>query len=77
MKEVPLAPLREAFAGSGLTFCEVARRINRHESFVRRYLGGRIHYSPDGSRRVLATTNYENACALAEAIGVDPFEVGL
>jgi hypothetical protein len=85
---VDVAPLREAFEQSGLTLSEVCRRLGWYCSKVkrpgtgpdtsrlRRTLGMQPHsssYGPYVNRRI----GYDLAARIAEAIGVDPVEVGL
>jgi hypothetical protein len=88
---VPTAPLREAFERSGLSVCELARRLDwwHHTSDgnggrrrapdtmrVARQLG----IKPTHSRRKVhlrQAMRYERALEIAEAIDVDPHEVGL
>lgn len=83
--EIPVAPLREAFERSGLTAAEVARVLDWRDPRgridgrrVKRALGivpvamGR-GYGP----KCVRSTSYERALKLADAIGVDPVDVGL
>lgn len=84
-REVPIAPLREAFKRSGLTAAEVARVLDwydhrsRPDSHrVQRAFGiapsGMGHgYAP---KRIRSTT-YERALMLADAIGIDPVDLDL
>jgi hypothetical protein len=84
----PVDPLREAFLASGLTFSHIARQCGwvRYQrgleigdaTRVARLLGLRDYKpGPGYPRRVRERISYENATRLAEAIGVDPYEVGL
>lgn len=77
--KVPVAPLREAFLRSGLGAQEVARRVGwwatptrPDGSRVRRTLGLTVD-RPGRSTRTLVDT--EIVEALADAIGVPPWEV--
>jgi hypothetical protein len=82
---VDVAPLREAFEQSGLTLSEVCRRlgwycpkVNRPSlgpdtARLRRALGTQHHGRGYVNRRI----GYDLAARIAEAIGVDPVEVGL
>jgi hypothetical protein len=80
-REVPVAPLREAFLRSGLSRCEVARRMgwgNKAGYRASRALGlvptpMRRGYPP----KHIETTSYDRAVQLARAIGIDPTDVGL
>jgi hypothetical protein len=87
-RKVEVALLREAFLRSGLTAGDVARvlgwraagsqRGRADSQRVKRYLGitpypGTRGYPP----RLRERFSYEMAVKLAEAIGVDPVDVGL
>ena len=84
--EVSVGPLREAFARSGMTVCQIARIVGVDEHVVARILTNRGYYLyknlSDGTRvrygpyRNAGTCSYENAVRLALAMGVDPVEVG-
>lgn len=82
---VPIAPLREAFERSGLIAADVARTLDWYDyngradgHRVKRALGiipsgfGRGY----GNKRI-RSTSYERALMLADAIGIDPVDVGL
>jgi hypothetical protein len=89
---VEVAPLRDAFLGSGLSASEVARRLGWQRKHLHR---GKYRQMPDASRvtrmlgirvyapgrgypsRARCGMSYENAAKLADAIGVDPIDVGL
>jgi transcriptional regulator with XRE-family HTH domain len=84
--EVPLGPLREAFAQSGLSFAEVARRTGWDANYVSRNLrpdgwGYSQRRMADGTKRFYRSRYYsvcyENAVKFAEALNVDPVDVGL
>jgi hypothetical protein len=85
--EVDLAPLREAFLRSGLTAGDVARtlgwtrtnygrRVN-DSGRVKRYLGISPCQGGGQAPRLRERCSYKTAVMLAEAIGVDPVDVGL
>jgi hypothetical protein len=78
---VPLAPLRNAFRASGLSMREVQRRAGRSEGWARRYLieGAYYYEYRSGLRERVYTEHCEYATAvrIAEALGIDPVEVGL
>lgn len=83
-REIDLAPLREAFLASGRTLVDVARALDWYDrgkpdgGRVSRSLGLRPYYSGRVKRsRLRAACSYEMAVRLADAIGVDPFEVSL
>lgn len=83
--EVSIAPLREAFERTGLTATEVARSLNWYDhrgradgQRVKRALG--ILPSAMGrgcGSKCIRSTSYERAVKLADAIGIDPVDVGL
>jgi hypothetical protein len=82
-EEIDLAPLREAFLRSGKTPADVARALGWRKPNgvadgprVRRALGMRPAWS-NGRKRLRQRCSYETAVKLADAIGVDPYEVGL
>jgi len=83
-REVPVAPLREAFLRSGRTAVEVARSLDWYDKGrpdgyrVKRALG--IKPSPFGKGyglKCIQSTSYDRALRIAYAIGVDPVDVGL
>jgi hypothetical protein len=87
---VDVAPLREAFQRSGLSACEVARRMGwirtrrfdgrrlPDQSRVVRYLGLREYQPGHGyENRFRARMREDVAERFARALDVDPFEVGL
>lgn len=83
-REIDLAPLREAFHASGRTLADIARTLGwslhgRPDSGrVSRALGIRPYNPGRGQpNRLRAACSYEMAVRLAEAIGADPYEVGL
>jgi hypothetical protein len=84
-REIPIAPLREAFERSGLTAAEVARRLDWYDHHgrpdghrVRRALGMRpVGFGKGYGNKCIKTTSYERAVMLAEAIGVLPIDVEL
>jgi hypothetical protein len=79
--EVEVADLQEAFRRTGMTKCELAHRLGwmrPNVDKVNRYLG----FRPDsGSRGVRKEPrqrlSYEVALELADAMDVDPVDVGL
>lgn len=80
--EVPLSPLREVFAHSNLSVQAVADRAGMDWTHVNRALRGVP--APTGVKRgkryepsVYQTCSYRTAVRLAEAMGVDPWEVGI
>ena len=80
--EVPLGPLQEAFAASGMTVKGVARTIGCDEAAVRRLLRPDSFYYKyeQGVRRgpfKRYGVTYEVATKLARAMNVDPYEVGI
>lgn len=89
-RSVPVAPLRDAFLASGLTAYEVATRLGwtrkrknlsgdygDHSRLMRR-LGLQTYHCPRrGGTFTQERMHYDVALAIAEAIGVDPHEVGL
>jgi hypothetical protein len=80
--EVPIAPFRDAFLASGLSYSELARRmgwtlVKPDVQKVRRQLGlagsqGLVYN--DKPREFM---HYDIAVKLAEALDIDPVEVGL
>ena len=79
--EVPLAPFREAFARTRESIPALAERSGLDDRHLRRLLGavnttcrknGKL-YGPYGYKNC----TYETATKLADALGLDPFEVGL
>lgn len=83
---VPVAPLREAFEESGMTTGQVAQRLGwfrAHDGFPdrSRFLRaiGVYHSYKGGARRryFRVNTSYVTAVAIAEALGLDPVDVGL
>jgi hypothetical protein len=81
---VPVAPLREAFLNSSRTAADVARhlewwvngkRLEADVGRVRRTLGLNVDCNGDGRRSYRKRTDIETALRLAEAIGVEPWEV--
>lgn len=83
--EVAVDPLRQAFAASDLSVREVARRAGYDWSHVNRILTGSPQYvyrvRADGSRKrytsVRHSIAYETATRIAEAMNLDPVDVGL
>lgn len=88
-REVDLTPLREAFLASGRSAVEVAGALGwihqgattvkgRDGRRVLRALGIRPYSRGHGRGMVYQQTcSYKRAILLAEAIGVDPVDVGL
>jgi hypothetical protein len=90
---VDVVPLREAFVASGLTGGEVAQRLGwtkphwrypttarpvGDQSRVKRVLGLRQYNPGQGyPSRYRERMTYDMAVRMAEALNVDPFEVGL
>lgn len=82
---IDVAPLRDAFLASGLSFSEVCRRLGWYCARRDRPSGRK----PDTARlkRALGMQRdrghfswrigYDHAARIAEAIGVDPVDVGL
>lgn len=87
--DVPVAPLRDAFERSGITSIELAKRLGWFTggndpkpdgSRVVRTLG--IKPSGKGSKPVTRSledkmVSYDNAVLLADALGLDPVDVGV
>jgi hypothetical protein len=71
--EVENAPLREAFLKSGLSFSELARRLDVDSSWPPRALGLR----PTGAGRTQHWVRLETAARLIRAMGLDPHEAGI
>jgi hypothetical protein len=80
-REVPIAPLREAFERSGLTAGDVARRLGwmrPDHKRVQRQLGiAPTSRQSNSNPYYIESTSYARALELAEAIGVSPVEVDL
>jgi hypothetical protein len=90
---VPVAPLREAFVSSKLTSSELCyrlgwvrldRRFSPPREYadtqrLRRALGLAPNWNASAHAFVSVATRigYDNATRIAEAIGVDPVDVGL
>lgn len=83
--DVPVEPLREAFLRSGVSAYELAIRLGwtRAEpsrrpdvTRVKRSLG-LMPYRSNGRRMVRRKVRYERAVELADAMNVDPYEVGI
>ena len=78
-REVPVDGLREAFERSGLTSGELARRLGwtKPDGYrVYRQLGLTPHHSR-GHVEFRQTMSYDRALEIANALGVDPVDVGL
>lgn len=75
--EVSNAPLREAFLRSGLSYSDLARRLDKDASWPPRALG----LKPRNHRRYRGTyqqwMRVETAARYARALGLDPHEVGV
>lgn len=83
-RSVDIIPLRQAFLRSGRTAGSIAielewfRRGHPDSNRVTRSLGISPYHQSRGRRpRCVERTSYERAVMLAQAIGVDPVEVGL
>lgn len=85
-REIDLAPLREAFQRSGKSPADVARELGwtTHKGDadgprVKRALGLRPYTAGGrpGETFMRKRCSYDTAVRLAEAIGVDPADVGL
>lgn len=88
---VDVTPLREAFLASGMTKGDVCRRLGwtkaraghgpADTSRLGRALGMQLlapgRARPGRARYMNRTISYELAARIAEAIGVDPVDVGL
>jgi hypothetical protein len=81
---VPVAPLRDAFETSGLTLSQVCRRLGWFAgpgkpdvARLKRSLGTQPVSTHKGTRYYAQRIGYEHATRIAEAIGVDPVDVGL
>ena len=79
---LPVAPLRAAFADSGLTLAEVARRAGSDHAQVGRVLGNRVSYSGRRDRKAAGPHRrryvlYPTAVRLARAMGLDPVDLDL
>lgn len=83
---VSLHPFREAFVRSGRTIADVAAAMECDESYVRRLMGHSKRYhtrvlkrSGETRHYVIEQTrvSYETGVRLMQALGLDPFEVGL
>lgn len=88
MNFVDVKPIREAFLNSGLTGCEVARRLDWYRfdgqpdsSRVTRQLGIVKHQSNGRKGEVYKTfrkrISYDAGLMYAEALGIDPIDLGL
>lgn len=82
-REIPVAPLREAFERSGLSASEVARRLGWTRTVpdsgrVLRQLGLYPTHNGHGhGYRTRETMSDDRAAELARVLGVDPVDVGL
>lgn len=87
LNSVPVGPLAEAVQRSGIPYAEIALRCGwtRNErgkkrggdaTRLRRRLGI-AEYTTRGKKHRQQFISYENAAIIAEAINVDPFEVGI
>lgn len=81
-REVPLGPFRDAFAASGgLTVRQAANRLGYDWSYTRRLLveGAYVYNYRRGKRYRchLHAVSYEKALLLADALDLDPVDVGL
>jgi len=80
-REVPIAPLREAFLRSDTSVQELARRLGwmRPDGYrVQRQLGIRPGSNGHGyPARERETMSYERALEICEALGIDPVDVDL
>ena len=85
-REVPVAPLREAFLASGLTQSDVARRLGwfRHDRPGRpdvtrfaRAIGLKPHLNGSHEWAYRQTTTYDRAVEIAAALGFDPVDLDL
>ena len=79
-REVPVDGLREAFERSGLTSGELARRLGwtKPDGYrVYRQLGLTAHHTHRGRVEYRQTMSYRRALEIAQALGVDPVDVGL
>jgi transcriptional regulator with XRE-family HTH domain len=79
--EIPVGPLREAFSRCGKSLAQIAREAGCDPQHVARILSGAGQYVYRSGRRYgpyfRHAISYEMACKLADAIGVDPVDVGL
>lgn len=79
---VPVAPLAEAFLSSGLSLVEVCQRLDwskRHTTNLRRSLGLAPCWNPAARANTswAQRIGYDHAVRIAEALDVDPVDVGL
>lgn len=79
--KVDVALLQEAFKKSDITPAELARRLNwmerRPDSARAMRRLGIYPYYVRGRKSYNKTVDYDQALKIAEAIGVDPTDVGL
>ena len=79
--EVPVAPIAEAFARSGVTASELARRlgwVRPDTTRVRRQLGQLPDFNGRGYPITpRETMSYTRALEIAEALGIDPVDLNL
>jgi len=84
-REVPVAPLREAFECSTLGAADVARALDWYDHRgradghrVKRALGIKpVNFGHGYGWKRIQSTSYDRALRIAYAIGVDPVDVGL
>lgn len=75
---MPVGPLRDAWERSGLSLSTVARRLGRvyggqaDTTYVRRRLGLASHHGA-----IQTHVGYDVAMQIAQALDVDPVDVGL
>jgi hypothetical protein len=77
---VDMEPFHEAFQRSGLSKAEIARCMGCDEARVRRLFGAYRYLYRDGKRYgpyKQTHVTYDVAERLADALGLDPFEVGI
>jgi NADH/NAD ratio-sensing transcriptional regulator Rex len=77
---VDMEPFHKAFQASGLSKAEIARRVGCDEARVRRMFGAYRYLYRDGKRYgpyKQTHVTHDVAERLADALGLDPFEVGI
>ena len=78
---VPVAPLREAFKRSPMSLADMARSLGWMWTAMRTPRGclglGITGYYSRGKWRHQEYITYRTACLLAEAMDIDPYEVGI
>jgi hypothetical protein len=78
-REIPVAPLRDAFQRSGVTASELARRLGWYRRTpdgerVKRQLG--LYFVDNGRGKAMReTTTLERALEIVRALGLDPADV--